>query len=65
MLELINGHETRIIENMRLDVPQFLLLCDLLVNRGYWHAYLSQRVRVHESVALTLMCLSHVRGSGC
>ncbi|CDO99863.1 unnamed protein product [Coffea canephora] len=59
VLELINGHENRIIENMRLDVPQFLLLCDLLVDRGYWHAYPSQRVGVHESVALTLMCLSH------
>ncbi|XP_027079317.1 uncharacterized protein [Coffea arabica] len=59
VVELINGYEDRIIENMRLDVPQFLLLCDLLVQRGYWHAYPSQRVGVHESVALTLMCLSH------
>ena len=59
VLEIINGHEDRIIQNMRLDVPQFLLLCDLLLNRGYWHAYPSQRVGVHESVALTLMCLSH------
>ncbi|XP_071920766.1 uncharacterized protein [Coffea arabica] len=59
VLELINGHEDRIIENMRLDVPQFLMLCDLLVQRGYWHAYPSQQVGVHESVALTLMCQSH------
>ncbi|XP_071937454.1 protein ALP1-like [Coffea arabica] len=59
VLEIINGHEDRIIQNMRLDVPRFLLLCDLLLNRGYWHAYPSQRVGVHESVALTLMCLSH------
>nr|XP_027093518.1 uncharacterized protein LOC113713911 [Coffea arabica] len=44
---------------MRLDVPQFLLLCNLLVDRGYWYAYPSQRVGVHESVALILMCLSH------
>ncbi|XP_071923057.1 protein ALP1-like [Coffea arabica] len=59
VLELINGHEDRIIENMCLDVPQFLMLCDLLVQRGYWHAYPSHQVGVHESVALTLMCLSH------
>ncbi|XP_027178121.1 putative nuclease HARBI1 [Coffea eugenioides] len=44
---------------MRLEVPQFLLLCDLLVHRGYWHAYPSHRVGVHKFVALTLMCLSH------
>ncbi|XP_071916086.1 uncharacterized protein [Coffea arabica] len=59
VLELINGHRDRIIENMRMDVPLFLHLCDLLVERDYWHAYPSQRVGVHESVVLTLMCLSH------
>ncbi|XP_027098816.1 uncharacterized protein [Coffea arabica] len=59
VLELINGHEDRIIENMHLDVPQFLLLCDLLVQCGYWHAYPSHRVGVHEYVVLTLICLSH------
>ncbi|XP_027118351.1 uncharacterized protein [Coffea arabica] len=59
VLEVLNGHPDRIIENMRLSVPLFLHLCDILVDRGYWHAYPSQRVGVHESVALTLMCLSH------
>ena len=59
VLEVLNGHPDRIIENMRLSVPLFLHLCDILVDRGYWHAYLSQRVGIHESVALTLMCLSH------
>ena len=59
VLEVLNGHPDRIIKNMRLSVPLFLHLCDILVDRGYWHAYPSQRVGVHESVALTLMCLSH------
>ncbi|XP_027166322.1 uncharacterized protein LOC113766317 [Coffea eugenioides] len=59
VLEVLNGHLNQIIKNIRLSVPLFLHLYDILVNRGYWHAYPSQRVGVHESVALTLMCLSH------
>ena len=42
-----------------MDVPLFLYLCKLLIERSYWQAYPSQRVVVHESVALTLVCLSH------
>lgn len=38
VFELINGHRNRTIEYMRLDVPLFLHLYELLVEGGYWRA---------------------------
>ncbi|XP_071905728.1 protein ANTAGONIST OF LIKE HETEROCHROMATIN PROTEIN 1-like [Coffea arabica] len=63
VLELINGHEDRIIENMRLDVPQFLMLCDLLVQRGYWHAYPSHQdcVGALDGTHVSAWCSSEIR----
>lgn len=59
VIEQINGHRDRIFKNLRMEVPLFLYLCELLVERGYWQPHPTQRVGVHESVAIALVCLSH------
>nr|XP_027069082.1 uncharacterized protein LOC113694351 [Coffea arabica]XP_027069083.1 uncharacterized protein LOC113694351 [Coffea arabica]XP_027098075.1 uncharacterized protein LOC113717544 [Coffea arabica]XP_027098076.1 uncharacterized protein LOC113717544 [Coffea arabica]XP_027118836.1 uncharacterized protein LOC113736101 [Coffea arabica]XP_027118837.1 uncharacterized protein LOC113736101 [Coffea arabica] len=59
VIELINGHRDRIFDNLRMEAPLFLQLCDLLVQRGYWVPHPTQRVGIHESVAICLLCLSH------
>lgn len=57
--ELINGDQDRIFENLRMEVPLFLHLCNLLVERGYWQPHPTERIGVHESVAIALVFLSH------
>ncbi|XP_027151234.1 protein ALP1-like [Coffea eugenioides] len=59
VIELINGHRDRIFENLRMDVPLFLHLCNLLVEQNYWQQHPTLRVGIHESKAIALVCLSH------
>ncbi|XP_027085308.1 protein ANTAGONIST OF LIKE HETEROCHROMATIN PROTEIN 1-like [Coffea arabica] len=59
VVELINGYRARIFDNLRMEAPLFLQLCDLLLERGYWEPHPTQRVGIHESVAICLLCLSH------
>ncbi|XP_027103365.1 uncharacterized protein [Coffea arabica] len=59
VIELINGHRDRIFDNLRMEAPLFRQLCDLLVQRDYWVPHPTQRVGIHESVAICLLCLSH------
>ncbi|XP_071939946.1 uncharacterized protein [Coffea arabica] len=39
VIELINGHRDRIFDNLRMEAPLFLQLCDLLIERGYWEPH--------------------------
>ena len=59
VVELINGHRDRIFDNLRMEAPLFLQLCDLLIERGYWEPHPTGRVGIHESLAICLLCLSH------
>lgn len=59
VVELINGRRDRIFDHMRMEAPLFLHLCDLLQQGGYWRPHPTQRIGIHESVAIALVCLSH------
>ena len=59
VVELINGHRGRIFDNLRMEAPLFLQLYDLLLKRGYWKPHPTQRVAIHESIAICFLCLSH------
>lgn len=51
VVELINGHRDRIFDNLRMKVPLFMQLCA--------KPHPTQRVSIHESVAIAWVCLSH------
>ena len=54
VVELINEHRDRIFDNLRMEAPLFLQKCVLLLARGYWEPYPTQRVGIHESVIVTV-----------
>ncbi|XP_027061002.1 uncharacterized protein [Coffea arabica] len=57
--ELINGHYRRIIENCRISVDNFLLLCDILKNNNYVPQNYQKRVEIEEALAMALVMVSH------
>lgn len=59
VIELINGHIDRIFEKMHMEVPQFLTLRDLLLQRRYWILHPIQRVGIHESIVMAIVCISY------
>ena len=57
--ELITGHPLRILENCRITVDNFMRLCDVLVGNNYVPQNPHTHVSIEESLAMTLVMLSH------
>mgnify|MGYP004707275293 CR=1 FL=1 len=57
--ELILGHPLRILENCRITVDNFMRLCDILVQNNYVPQNPHKHVSIEESLAMTLVMLSH------
>ena len=60
--ELINGHHSRIFNECRMSVDNFLRFCGLLRDYGHLVENNYQRVSLEETVAMVLVCLSHRSG---
>lgn len=58
MNELLDGHCIRILENMHMNVPTFMQLCQVLRDGGYIIEGYHDRVFL-EAVAIGLYGLSH------
>ena len=56
--ELLNGHPNRIWQSLHIGKRPFMMLCNLLVERGIWKPKKQQRVDVKESLAIFLYAVS-------
>ncbi|KAG8379496.1 hypothetical protein BUALT_Bualt07G0094500 [Buddleja alternifolia] len=57
--ELLEGHPTRIYENLRMDRRTFVKLCQVLCERHYLEDNTERRVSIEEAVAIFLYTVGH------
>ncbi|KAG8370215.1 hypothetical protein BUALT_Bualt14G0093900 [Buddleja alternifolia] len=57
--ELLEGHPTRIYENLRMDRRTFVKLCQILCERHYLEDNTERRVSIEEVVAIFLYTIGH------
>ena len=57
--ELKAGHHDRVQNAMRIDVPSFLKLCEILQAGNFIKQDYRKRVQVEEAIRMALHCVSH------
>ncbi|XP_027151924.1 putative nuclease HARBI1 [Coffea eugenioides] len=57
--DLKAGHHDRMLNAMRMNVPSFLKLCEILVNGNFIKQDYRKRVQAEEAIGMALHCVSH------